>query len=100
MSCNDAADAYKLQQSDGKWLFGIRGAWLLAPTRHGAHNWEHVGHLTALSAVRALSDMVEEQQQQQQQQLWSGVLPPDSMRLISAGHSMGGHGAYTLALHR
>jgi hypothetical protein len=57
--------------------------------RHGAHNWEHVGHLTALAAVKALSDMVEaqqQQQQQQQQQLWTTVLPPDTMRLISAGH--------------
>jgi hypothetical protein len=40
-----------------------------------------VGHLTALSAVKALSDMVE-----MQQQLWSNLLPPDTMRLISAGH--------------
>jgi hypothetical protein len=24
VSCNDAADAYKLQQRDGSWLFGIR----------------------------------------------------------------------------
>ncbi len=24
VSCNDAADAYKLQKSDGSWLFGIR----------------------------------------------------------------------------
>jgi hypothetical protein len=36
VSCSDAADAYKLQKRDGTWLFGVRGAWLLAPTRSPA----------------------------------------------------------------
>ena len=24
-------------------LFGVEGMWVVAPTRHGAHNWEGVG---------------------------------------------------------
>ena len=38
--------------------------------------------MTALAAVKALSNMVENRRQQ----LWSKLLLPDTMRLISAGH--------------
>ena len=43
------ADAYKVEVGKDKWQFGVRGAWLLAPTRFGAHNWESTGMLSALA---------------------------------------------------
>jgi hypothetical protein len=30
----------RFNDKDPEYRFGIEGAWLLAPTRHGAHNWE------------------------------------------------------------
>ena len=37
------ADSYKYKPRGSKpgddYLFGVEGAWLCAPTRHGAHNW-------------------------------------------------------------
>jgi hypothetical protein len=36
------------------YVFGVPNLWLLAPTRHGAHNWEGPGYRTALSAVERL----------------------------------------------
>ena len=32
--------ACRFNDKDPEYRFGIEGAWLLAPTRHGAHNWE------------------------------------------------------------
>jgi len=40
---NNQADAYKHEVGPDVWEFGVRGAWLLAPTRFGAHNWEGTG---------------------------------------------------------
>lgn len=35
------ADAYKMMPSGaGEYVFGVQGFWVVAPTRHGAHNWE------------------------------------------------------------
>eukprot|EP01041_Mallomonas_annulata_P000874 gene874-1699_t len=58
--------------TDNNYIFGVEGFWIVAPTRHGAHNWESIGYRSAIHSKRAI------------------------MRLqhgIFAGHSMGGHGA-------
>ena len=83
ITASDSADSYKVKFSGDKdYRFGVVGAWLLAPTRHGAHNWEGPGHLTALSALRALSEVASRLR----------VKEPDAGRVLVAGHSMGGHG--------
>lgn len=89
ITARDSADAYKMKfnDKDPEYRFGIEGAWLLAPTRHGAHNWEGPGRRTALSALAALPQLA--------QRL---ALPPvDVSRVVVAGHSMGGHGAWLFA---
>ncbi|GFO46042.1 afadin-and alpha-actinin-binding protein [Plakobranchus ocellatus] len=84
------ADSYK-KMVNGNFQFGVKGMWLLAPTRHGAHNWEGPGALTAMSALEAL--------QQLSQQKTMFQYKADSSRVVFAGHSMGGHGAWHLATH-
>lgn len=37
------------------YRFGVRGAWLLAPTRHGAHNWEGAERRDDVPGRRAAS---------------------------------------------
>ncbi|XP_061173973.1 uncharacterized protein LOC133183060 [Saccostrea echinata] len=84
------ADSYK-RMENGEYIFGVDRAWLLAPTRHGAHNWEGPGALTALSALFSLGDLIKRHN-------WiSQKIDPN--RVIYAGHSMGGHGAWHLASH-
>ncbi|ESO96501.1 hypothetical protein LOTGIDRAFT_159918 [Lottia gigantea] len=84
------ADSYKYMVND-EFIFGVDGMWLLAPTRHGAHNWEGPGLLTALRSIEALKELVEEA---------SWTKPKvDTEHLIIAGHSMGGHGAWHIATH-
>lgn len=63
---------------------GIQG-WLLAPSRHGAHNWEGVGRRHALAAVHWLAAAS------------SASEAADPTRLLVCGHSMGGHGAWLFA---
>ena len=36
-------------------MFGVEGAWVLAPSRAGAHNWEGTGYHAALASVDALA---------------------------------------------
>jgi len=36
-------------------FFGVRGLWVVAPTRHGAHNWEEGGRISAVHAIEALA---------------------------------------------
>ncbi|XP_071079851.1 uncharacterized protein [Haliotis cracherodii] len=84
------ADSYK-KMVDKEFEFGVEHAWLVAPTRHGAHNWEGPGALTAMSAMFALTDIVRDS-------AWiEDKADPD--HVIFAGHSMGGHGAWHLATH-
>lgn len=45
---------------NGKWVFGVEHLWLLAPTRHGAHNWEGPGELTAMTALRSLAKLTKD----------------------------------------
>jgi hypothetical protein len=34
------AESYKYMGADGQFVFGHDDCWILAPDRHGAHNWE------------------------------------------------------------
>ncbi|XP_067681590.1 uncharacterized protein [Haliotis asinina] len=84
------ADSYK-KMVGKEFEFGVEHAWLVAPTRHGAHNWEGPGALTAMSAMLAVTDIVHTS-------AWiEDKADPD--HVIFAGHSMGGHGAWHLATH-
>ncbi|CAL1546091.1 unnamed protein product [Lymnaea stagnalis] len=84
------ADSYK-RMVKGDFQFGIRNMWLLAPTRHGAHNWEGPGALTAMTSLQALHEMTK-------QSSWF-EMQADPNKVLFAGHSMGGHGAWHLASH-
>ncbi|RUS76488.1 hypothetical protein EGW08_015742 [Elysia chlorotica] len=90
VSPQNQADSYK-KMVDGDFQFGVEGMWLLAPTRHGAHNWEGPGLLTAMTALERLQEITRH----------SAVfrLQADSSKVLFAGHSMGGHGAWHLATH-
>lgn len=84
ISASDSADAYKMMKPGAsEYTFGIADGWLLAPSRHGAHNWEGVGRRHALAAVAWLGDVTK-----------GAGDHADVARLIVAGHSMGGHGAW------
>jgi hypothetical protein len=37
----------KSVEKEGEYIFGVYGLWVIAPYRHGAHNWEGVGELSA-----------------------------------------------------
>ncbi|XP_041353509.1 uncharacterized secreted protein ARB_06907-like isoform X2 [Gigantopelta aegis] len=84
------ADSYK-KMVDGDYEFGVDKAWLIAPTRFGAHNWEGPGALSAMSAMFEFKHIVEGCD-------WLST-KVDSSHVIFAGHSMGGHGAWHLATH-
>ncbi|XP_060070908.1 uncharacterized protein LOC132550832 [Ylistrum balloti] len=84
------ADSYKVMRN-GEFVFGIPRAWLLAPTRHGAHNWEGPGSLTAMTALDRLASLTQSSD-------WISE-KADSSSVLFAGHSMGGHGAWHLATH-
>ena len=61
VSARSSADSYKFKPrgagDDVDYVFGVPGAcaYLLAPSRHGAHNWEGVGLRHALKALDALT---------------------------------------------
>ncbi|XP_071963371.1 uncharacterized protein [Antedon mediterranea] len=84
------ADGYKRMEK-GDWIFGLDSAWVLAPTRHGAHNWEGPGMFTAITALSKLQQLTKKSS-------WMRNTV-DENRVIFAGHSMGGHGAWHLATH-
>jgi triacylglycerol esterase/lipase EstA (alpha/beta hydrolase family) len=71
---------------NGQWVFGVDNLWLLAPTRHGAHNWEGPGTLTPMKALECLSRYT-------QKAFWI-EFKADDKKMVIAGHSMGGHGAW------
>ena len=86
------------------YTFGVRNAWVLAPTRQGAHNWEYTGQWSAFAALDALPHVVSAANAAIDDagtgSGGAGVLPRvDSSRVLFAGHSMGGHGAWLLAMH-
>ena len=84
------------------WRFGVEGAWTLAPTRHGAHNWEGMGMHTSMAALNALHRWTAAGRDPGGPALPDrpAVLPADPSRVLVAGHSMGGHGAWILATHQ
>jgi len=90
VAVRNMADAFKIKKKDG-FIFGFRKAWLLCPTRFGAHNWEQTGFRTAYASVHALSDLV------RRLELESKEVDVD--KILSVGHSMGGHGSLHFALH-
>ena len=85
ISAQDQADAYKRKIQE-KWLFGVEGMWTLAPTRHGAHNWEGPGELTAMTSLEKLAELTREHD-------WINA-KANGKAVVFAGHSMGGHGAW------
>ncbi|XP_064622460.1 uncharacterized protein LOC135484731 [Lineus longissimus] len=84
------ADSYKYMK-DGNYVFGLDGIWTLAPTRHGAHNWEGPGALTAMTALEKLAALTNSLSWIKQK--------ASAQHVIFAGHSMGGHGAWHLGTH-
>ena len=73
------------------WCMHAHMLQVIAPTRHGAHNWEQGGRLSAARALDSIASLAND-----------GVLPAgaavDTRRVLYAGHSMGGHGAWMGAL--
>lgn len=93
------ADSYKykpLEQAhddNSPYIFGIEDAWVLAPTRNGAHNWEYTGFLSVVAALERLASALPKW-------LARRIPKPDvHHRVVFAGHSMGGHGAWQSATH-
>lgn len=80
------ADAYKTKSPGAaEYEFGVAGMWVLAPDRFGAHNWQGWGLHSAFAALQALAALTAA----------SPELPPaDPSRVLFAGHSMGGAGAW------
>ena len=64
--------------------------WTLAPTRHGAHNWEGPGELTAMTSLEKLAELTRGHD-------WINA-KANSKAVVFAGHSMGGHGAWYVLL--
>lgn len=78
------------------FLYGVDNAWVIAPTRPGAHNWEYTGFLSALAGAAAVRKTVLQIGRVQGADVQE--LPvPDTSRILYTGHSMGGHGALVLA---
>ncbi|CAD7926882.1 unnamed protein product [Amoebophrya sp. A25] len=100
-----AEKAWKIKKDeDVPYLFGIENAWVIAPTRRGAHNWEYTGFLSALAAVKALKRIIEATSSSSSSSISSSLSFPalrlpqlDDEKMIYTGHSMGGHGAMVLA---
>ena len=104
VSARSQADSYKFMPAKGtvgytkkgKYRFGVEGAWLCTPDRHGAHNWDSAtGQKTAMAAAEALASLT-------RQHTWASdetdpLQAADATRIVYAGHSMGGHGAWVLA---
>ncbi|XP_070577207.1 uncharacterized protein [Ptychodera flava] len=90
VAVQNQADSYK-RMENGKWIFGLETAWVLASTRHGAHNWEGPGALTSITALDMLKKLSQEASWLQSK--------ASAHHVIFAGHSMGGHGAWHLATH-
>ena len=84
----DSADAYKHKPADAPptagYTFGAERYWVVAPTRHGAHNWEGGGRMSAMSALDSLARMARDG-------LLPSTAPIDSQRVLYTGHSMVRH---------
>ena len=83
------ADSHKFKASRAKeFTYGLADSWTLAPERNGAHNWEGQGFNCVLAAIDALVAATTEHQAE---------FRADANRLLVAGHSRGGHGAWQVA---
>ena len=95
----DSADAFKYKPAgvsdDTDFTFGAERFWLVAPTRHGAHNWEQGGRLSALAALDSLAAS----SRTHGTASLPAAVPIDARRVLFVGHSMGGHGAWAAAVH-
>ena len=96
ISPRSQADAYKYIPSSallkkGHYTYGIESFYLIAPSRHGAHNWEGIGEMSAKQSIQALHDMTTK---------YPTILPQISTSNgVISGHSMGGHGAWIMAVN-
>ena len=86
VGAQNQADSYK-RMVDGEFVYGVEKLWVLAPTRHGAHNWEGPGEMTSLRALHVLAELTWKSRD------WLGK-SADQRAAVFAGHSMGGHGAW------
>jgi dienelactone hydrolase len=80
---------------DGEMRYGLQDAWVLAPEREGAHNWEGHGEATALASVAALQSLANTA-------AWKTGISAGGVqtdRFVVTGHSRGGHGAWLIAAH-
>ena len=117
VSAGSQADAYKVKPPGASgpndpYIFGVEGYWLLAPSRHGAHNHQGTGQWHARTAVRALAQLVARLRsagdgsacsvsgvgsgRNDRGSHWRSLLRclplPDPLRVLFSGHSMGGAG--------
>ena len=86
------ADSFKFKAfpNEKDYTFGLPNAWILAPERDGAHNFEGTGHHTARSSLKALQSI----------SFHDDTNKVDVSRILYVGHSRGGHGALVFATHR
>ncbi|CAD7943000.1 unnamed protein product [Amoebophrya sp. A120] len=82
---------YNADESKIPFFYGVDGAWVVCPTRAGAHNWEYTGLLSAVRALTALKAIVDGKPELHR------FARLDLDRVVYSGHSMGGHGALVLA---
>jgi hypothetical protein len=75
------ADAYKQMPGGGaSYDFGVQDFFVVAPSRHGAHNWEAIGAISAWSSVTSVQKLLSRVPVLPQLVLYGGII---------AGHSMG-----------
>ena len=97
ISASDSADGFKrMKPGDTEYTFGLESGWLLAPSRHGAHNWEGVGQKTVIAALDALGRVTAAGAKAGG--TGANDLVANVGSVLVAGHSMGGHGAWLLAV--
>jgi len=91
ISAYSQADAYKVMPpSMSEYIFGVKAYWIVAPDRHGAHNWEAIGDLSARSSLHQLQKALKRVPKLPQISLQGNII---------SGHSMGGHGAWVVAVN-
>lgn len=62
ISAQSQADSHKHMPSGASdYAFGYERLWVLAPNRHGAHNWDAIGLRSARAALSALARLVNSQ---------------------------------------
>ena len=87
------ADSFKhMEKGKSDYIFGMEHAWILAPTRHGAHNHQNLGTQAIHAAIDALAFYSSSSSHYVDR-------IADRNRLISTGHSMGGHGSFHFSTH-